>query len=424
MDIFIKSFNTGNIPKDWKRANVVPIFKSGNKQDVRNYRPISLTSVIGKIFETIVKRQIVSWLEVNSLICGDQHGFRNNRSCLTNLLEFYDRVTRALDNGDSIDVVYLDFQKAFDRVSHPKLLKKLRDIGIGGKLIAWIRNWLNQREQRVNVNNRYSQWAKVTSGVPQGSVLGPIFFLIFINDLGEEELSFLSKFADDTKLMMVVNNEFESMQLQITLNRLQKWAETWGMDFNVNKCQVIHLGNKNKKFKYYLSGVEIKKVETARDLGIRIGKSFKFSEHVQESSKKANQILGLIFRKVSTKSRKTILPLYQALVRPHLEYAVQFWCPFLKKDINQLEKIQRRATRGITGLGSLGYEERLKALNLFSLQERRNRGDLIETFKLLNGIDKTRSPVFEINNNSKTGGHNFKLRKQKCKTTIRQIFFF
>ena len=164
-------------------------------------------------------------------------------------------------------------------------------------------------------------------------------------------------------------------------------------------------------------------MESIRDLGVEIDSSFKFSKQAQIASKKANKILGLICRKMGARLKEVVVPLYQALVRPHLEYAVQFWRPFLKKDINLLEKVQRRATRVVSNLRSVDYSERLSILNLFSLERRRDRGDLIETFKILNGIDKIGHSVFELCNDSVTRGHNFKLRKPKCRTNARYNFF-
>ena len=231
----------------------------------------------------------------------------------------------------------------------------------------------------------------------------------------------LSKFAD-TKLMMIVNEEADSMCLQNDLDQLQSWANTWGMSFNINKCHVLHLG-KNNKFKYFLYRQEICEAESVRDLGVEIDHSFKFSRQAHIACKKANKILGMILRNLTAKTTDTILPLYRGLVRPHLEYAIQFWQPFLKKDIIQLEKVQWRVTRCVQNLRLYDYTARLKMLNLFPLEKRRTRGDLIETFKVLNGIDKISSSIFQLNIDTGTRGHNFKLKKANCRTDMRKNFF-
>ena len=242
--IFRESVASGVVPDDWRRANVTPIFKKGTKMDPGNYRPVSLTSVCCKILEGLLKTTIMKHLEVNNLVNSSQHGFMAGRSCCTNLLEFLEEVTRAVDEGVPVDVIYLDFAKAFDKVPKERLLEKLRAHGVSGHLLRWIRNWLTGRQQRVVLNGKKSGWEQVLSGVPQGSVLGPLLFMIFINDLdvAARKAKFLKKFADDTKLGGRVSTEEERAALQEALNELCVWAATWGMEFNVKKCKVLHIG--------------------------------------------------------------------------------------------------------------------------------------------------------------------------------------
>ena len=193
--------STAEIPDDWKKANVTAIFKKGSKKQPGNYRPVSLTCQMGKVLEKIIKEDLVHYLESNKLIFETQHGFRIKKSCLTNLLEFTKFVGDKIDEGKPVDVIYLDFQKAFDKVPHIRLINKLKALGIGGNVLNWIREWLKDRVQRVVINGEKSDWAHVSSGVPQGSVLGPILFIIYINDIDESILSLILKFADDTKLV-------------------------------------------------------------------------------------------------------------------------------------------------------------------------------------------------------------------------------
>jgi Reverse transcriptase (RNA-dependent DNA polymerase) len=198
--IFRESLDTGKVPGDWKKANVMSIFKKGSKADCGNYRPVSLTCQVGKIMERVIKDELMEFVE-KFILKDSQHGFRSKRSCLTNLLEFLETVQTEVDEGKCMDVVFLDLQKAFDKVSHGRLVIKLRNIGIRGKLLDWITEWLRKRSQRVVLNGEASDWVEVGSGVPQGSVLGPALFLVYINDMDEGILNNLWKFADDTQIL-------------------------------------------------------------------------------------------------------------------------------------------------------------------------------------------------------------------------------
>ncbi|CAM5159894.1 unnamed protein product [Natator depressus] len=247
-------FKLATVSNDWKIANVTPIFKKGSRGDPGNYRLVSLTSVPDKLVETIVKNKIVSHIAEHKLLCKSQHGFCKGRSCLTNLLEFFEEINKHVDKGDPVDIVYLDFQKAFDKVPHQRLLCKLSCHGIRGKILAWTENWLKDREQRVGINGKFSQGRGVTSGVPQGSVLGPILFNLFINDLEKGVNSEVAKFADDTKLFKIVKTKADCEELQKDLTKLSDWATKWQMKFNVDKCKVTHIGKNNPNSTYNMMG--------------------------------------------------------------------------------------------------------------------------------------------------------------------------
>uniref|UniRef100_M3XHM8 Reverse transcriptase domain-containing protein n=1 Tax=Latimeria chalumnae TaxID=7897 RepID=M3XHM8_LATCH len=422
--IFQKSLETGVVPKDWRRANVTPIYKKGCKSDPGNYRPISLTSVVGKIMETIVKNSILVHLEIQGVIKNSQFGFTKGRSCQTNLLVFYEAVTKEMDKSNAVDVIFLDFSKAFDTVPHKRLLLKLKQTGIGGNLFCWIQNWLMDRSQRVMVQGIASDWKDVKSGVPQGSVLGPLLFNIFINDLEEGVKSTLVKFADDTEMMKVLDSDSACDELQKDLDTLQNWAVKWQMKFNVGKCKVLHLGVNNPKRLYHLNNQKLESTDNEKDLGIIIDDKLKFSHHSNMAVSKANKMLGIIKRTITSRKMEVILLLYRALVHPHLEHCVQFWSPRLRCDIESIERVQRRATRLIEGMEGLNYSERLQKLHMFTLEKRRMRGDMITVFKILHDPDTmVHDELFHLVNESRTRGHNLRVRGGKFKTNVRKYYF-
>jgi len=330
--LFRKSLDESCVPDDWKCADVSPVYKKGNRNKVENYRPISLTSQVCKLFESIIRDAVVKYLETNLLIQDSQHGFRKGRSCLTNLLSFLDKVTGELDSGKSVDVVFLDFAKAFDKVPHQRLLQKLASHGITGKLYHWISNWLSDRMQRVCINGSLSDWILVLSGVPQGSVLGPILFLIFINDLDCDITNWILKFADDTKIFGPVCNYNDYMKFQEDLQRLFTWTKDWQMAFNIDKCKVMHFGRTNKAYSYSLDGLQLAEVSEEKDLGVVITRDLKVSQQCAAAYSKANRMLGVMNRTISYKSTDIMLRLYKSVVRPHVEYCTAAWSPHYAKD--------------------------------------------------------------------------------------------
>ena len=353
--LFNKFLNSGKVSDIWKLTNVTPIQKKGDKTLPINYRPINLTSVVGKLIKTIIRDKLATFLEKNNMINNSQHGFCNKCSCLTNLLDFYNDVFNIYEETKAIDIIYLDFQKAFDKVLHKHLLKKLESHGMSGNILKWVEDWLSNRRQHVVINSKSSNWRDVKSGVPQGSVLSPILFLIYVNDIDEGLICMVSKFADDTKITSKVTTI-------------------------ANKLQFQSISSNNQFTKYTMNSSELSKVNHEKDLGVTISNDLKPSKHCLHVVMKANKLVGFISITCEYKSEKIILTLYNALVRPHLEYYIQFWSPYYRKDINKLERIQRRITKMISRLRNKSYEEQLKELNLFSLSKRRLRGDLIEVF--------------------------------------------
>ena len=422
--IFTKSLETSIVPSEWRKANVTAIYKGGARELAQNYRPISLTSHACKILESIVKDKIVQYLEANNLIRSSQHGFVAKRSCLTNLLEFYECVSNYIDQGYPIDVIYLDFQKAFDKVPHKRLMLKVRALGIDGTVCNWIEKWLENREQRVVLLGKYSEWKKVKSGVPQGSVLGPLLFLVYINDIDCDINNNILKFADDTKLFGVAATRGDVQKLQNDLDRLYFWSEEWLMLFNVKKCKVMHLGYNNGLANYTMNGNVLESVVEERDLGIIFQNNLKWEKQCAKAVNTANRILGMIKRNFVFLNRENFLLLYKSLVRPHLEYCIQVWCPHLKKDIELLENVQRRATKLVKCVQNMSYEERLKYFKLTTLETRRMRGDLIETFKILKHKENVNvENFFKISASDRTRGHSLKLIKNLCHLDLRKFAF-
>ena len=320
--LFTKSMSEGSVPQEWKCANVTPIFKKGSKLNPGNYRPISLTCIICKIMESVIKDSLVEHLTKNNLIFNSQHGFMSKKSCLTNLLEYLKNVYEYIDQGHSVDVIYLDFAKAFDKVPHARLSSVLQAHGVAGEAVNWIDNWLEGRQQRVVLNGEKSEWLPVTSGVPQGSVIGPILFVIFINPLDrviDQLATILSKFADDTKAGRVINCEVDRDLLQNAIDILLKWSEDWLMVFNASKCKVIHFGKNNPKYSYTMGGFApggtvLESTKEEKDVGVIISDTLKPSSQCAAAARKANQVLGQMSRSFHYRDRFTWILTYLLLV--------------------------------------------------------------------------------------------------------------
>ena len=389
--LFNKSLNTGVVPNDWKLAQVSPIFKKGAKDKAENYRPISLTSIVCKLMEKIIKERVMKHLTDNDLLSKKQHGFMKGRSTVTQLLNFFDDCVEQVSNGFVVDTVYFDFSKAFDTVPHKRLMNKLQSYGISGHIQRWIKSFLTGRSQFVKVNDEISECLPVISGVPQGSVLGPLLFIIFINDLPEIVTSSIYLFADDTKLMRKITSKHEADALQKDIDALEAWAKKWLLKFNIDKCHVLTLGNfENTQYtkRYKLNGKEIEHVFEEKDLGVHIDSELSFDKHVSTIVNKANSIVGLIRRSFSHLDGPLFKKLYTCFVRPHLEYAQSVWSPYLMKHKRSIENVQIRATKLINGFSNLTYKERLQKIGLPTLNYRRERGDMIELYKHFHTYDK------------------------------------
>ena len=386
--IFERSLRMHQLPRDWINANICAIHKKGNKSDLSNYRPISLTSISCKVMEGFVRDHLLKHFIDNKLFNNNQFGFLKGRSTMLQLLHIMDEWTECLESGGQINAIYADFEKAFDKVSHKLLLHKLHFYNLSEPVILWIKSFLCNRKQRVKINGFYSEWADVISGIPQGTILGPILFIIFINDLPDLCKQFVNVylFADDAKLYKHITTDDDHHLLQKGLDALQEWSDRWLLKLNINKCKTAFYGRDVKyEYKYFVSSTELERVNTIKDLGVIFDSELTFVSHCKEKINKAYSMLGLIKRNFIFLTEEAFVILYKSIVRCHLEYANSVWNPYRQGLIKDLEKVQMRATKLVLTVKNLTYKERLQRLKLPTLKYRRTRGDMIEVFKILTG---------------------------------------
>lgn len=432
--IFDFSFNFAIVPRDWKDAIVVPIYKGkGGDSDPGNYRDISLTPAPARLMEAIINRCLLSYLLNNDLISRAQYGFLPNRSTVSQLLSVSNFIVNCVDDKRWVDVVYLDLRKAFTSVSHSKLLLKLRSIGVCGKLLSWLCNFLSGRRQRVIVNGKLSGWENVISGVPQGSCLGPTLFIIYINDLCKfVDDSIMFKFyADDLKLYMCYDVSCLDMSrsLQNAITNVFEYGRMWDLNVNFAKCEIIHYGFSNPKCQYSIGNHLISVSDPVRDLGVYFSSDLKFSFHCQTIVASAFRIAFAILRSFVVKDANFLCKMYTTFVRPRLEYATVIFNPYLAKDIRSIEYVQRRFTKCIPQLANLPYLDRCARLGLHSLQFRRLVFDLVFVYKLCNGLTCLNPHDLFVFQSSRQGGrvatrgHPLKIYRQRASRNCKLYHF-
>jgi hypothetical protein len=434
--IFNKSLLSGSIPLLWSKSLVVPLFKAGSRFDPSNYRPVSLTSVCCKTMERVIAARLVAHLEENCLLSPDQFGFRSGRSTEDQLLLTYGEVAERVDSGYVVDVVLLDFSKAFDVVCHSVLLQKLVALGVDGAVVQWIAAFLSNRKMSVVCDGVVSGSRDVGSGVPQGSVLGPILFLIYVNHIVQYTSCSCKAFADDFKLYLHFARErdYTIVQgvraLQRDLNSVSSVSGSWNLRLNQRKCVVMRFGGGNYDFssvgvdgKYYLDGVQLEFVDSWRDLGVIVDVKLRFHEHVRTAVNKAAGLANNLLRSTVNRSPIFMKTLFISHIRPILDYCSCVYNVGYLGDSRSVESVQRRWTGCVEGLGELDYAGRLQALDLFSMSGRRLRSDLIKIWKIFHSGDEHMLVLFNVNMARATRGHNFKLVVPHCRADIKKRSF-
>ena len=396
--IWEESFEQGCVPAFYKDTMITPLYKKGDRARAVNYRPVALTSHIIKIYERILRGVMVDYVDRNELLCDNQHGFRSGRSCLTQLLSHVDDIVKGLINGADTDAIYLDFAKAFDKVDHQLLLAKMRKLGFHEKLVKWIESFLSNRKQSVVLDGVFSFAAVILSGVPQGTVLGPLLFIIFINDMKLCVTgSIIRFFADDTRILRHIYSLQDADVLQKDLCRVIDWAKCNNMALHEDKFELlVHRHSPcntllDQPFAVMTQTYEVSDcnmlfpTELVKDLGVMVASNLSWTPHISMIATRATKVAAWVLSAFKTRDKFTMMTLYKSLVRSHLEYCCPLWNPQRGSDIKLLEGVQRTFTAKIHGAQHLDYWQRLKSLHLMSLQRRRERYIIIHVWKILHG---------------------------------------
>lgn len=408
--MFNYSIRTSVIPSDWKHGSIVPVHKKGDKRDVSNYRPISLLPLVAKILERLVKSRLATICD--PLIDPRQHGFMDGKSCDTQLLPFTYSLATNVSSGIRTDVVYFDFARAFDSVNHDIILHKLKyNFGIDGLLLSFIKSYLSGRTQSVCVDGFSSERLPVTSGVPQGSILGPLLFIIFINDIFNEVTpgTDISLYADDTKIWRPIESTDDHESLQSSIDRLHEWAVTNKMIFHPEKCKVLSVSNARGvslfshlpffKFHYSLNGILIDYVTHHKDLGVIISSDLSWNRHcdyiVHTMTTKFNLIRRTCYFLKKSSAKRS---LYLSMVRSLLEHCNPVWCHIGKTQLSALEKVQKRAVKWIrnepvSSYSNTQYLSYLNELGLLPIKQLFEYSDLRLFYKVVNSLIPVSLPV-------------------------------
>jgi ribonucleases P/MRP protein subunit RPP40 len=432
--IFNSFMSISTIPSVWKHAVITPIYKKGLQSNPGNYRPISLTSIFSKLMERCIATKILDFLQTSKLLSNHQHGFLPKKSTLTNLLESVRDWTLSIENKAREAVVYIDFTRAFDLVQHSKLLHKLRSYGITGGLLNWIESFLSSRTHCTKVGDAISTPTSIRSGVIQGSCIGPLLFLIYIDDITQciQQPVSIKLYADDVKLYTSIESVSDCSPLQSCIQRISEWSVTWQLPMSVGKCCSLNIATQHNKLPpiptFQLGNQLLPTCSQVRDLGIIVDESLTFNINIATIVQKAHARSNLILRCFTSKHCPSLLRAYKTYVRPLIEYNSPVWSPTTKCNIDRIEKVQRQFTKRLPGMKGLSYGDRLTFLNIPTLELRRLRTDLLLTYKIVFGLINIDSQdFFSLRNNvsdlKPNRGHQYKLLVNKSRTDKLKYFF-
>lgn len=428
--IFKSSITHGCVPDDWKVSHVIPIYKKGSRSDPLNYRPISLTPIPCKSLERLVSHALFGFLEDHSVLDNSQFGFRAGRSVSDQMLLTYNKITQWYDRCLVVDLILFDFVKAFDRVHHRTLLDKLLAIGITGNLWRWISSFLTNRRMLVSVSGSLSSDVNIASGVPQGSVLGPLLFIIFVNHICSSLTCNYMMFADDLKLYLQHpdNSSFlASPDLQHNINSLASTSASWGLQFAPQKC--VHIRFRRGRDVdvgplYFLDGVGLRLVDSHKDLGITVDNKLRFHAHIRQTVAVAGGIASNLLKSTVCRTPSFMKSLLISDIRPLLDFASPVWNTGFQGDFRLLESVQRRWTKQVLNMSNLSYQERLLNLNLFSIKGRLIRSDLIMCYKIFHDLSIIKPlDLFIMAPVLGTRGHSLKIFHTRTETEARRRFF-
>ena len=424
MLFFNLSLSTSQVPHQWKEGYITPVYKKSSRNSASNYRPISLTSTLSRLLEKIICNILISHLSSHNLISSSQHGFLPHRSSSTQLLGALQDWINGYNNEKQTSAVYTDISKAFDTVSHPKLLEVIKSYGIGQQLYKWIESFITNRKQFVRINESFSNPMPVLSGIPQGSVIGPLLFLLYMDDVTKvvSKLTTVSLFADDAKFY-----SHDSEDLQASLNNVCLFFETRQLTLAKEKCEHIFFGKIKETVDFSLSGQTISQTSLIKDLGVFISSDLKWESHTNHLKLRASQRCYLILRSFSSKNVWTLLQTFKTFVRPILEYGSVIWSSNCSKGIRSIEGVQRYFTRKIfrrCGIPYSSYADRLHKLNLKTLEYRRKEFDIIMVYKIVhNLVDVPFCKYFKFYSTPySTRRHKYCLERVKCDWNHEQSF--